>query len=155
MSEDSLRESLMSNDSPPRVGTGTPTDVRRFETGATRSSDNDRYDLEGYLSPLALERFGEYMLKHQFQADGTKRDSDNWQKGMPLTTFAKGMHRHFLHFWQRHRGYHPKDAKAADNIEEDLCAIIFNAQGYLHEILKYRYSRNDTGAYTGAYLDGR
>jgi hypothetical protein len=112
--------------------------ARIFETGATRTSDAGRYDPEGFLSPIALERFFEYMNKHRLQADGKLRDSDNWQKGMPLTTFIKGMWRHFLHFWQRHRRWVVIDPGAAADIEEDLCAIIFNAQGYLHELVKLR-----------------
>lgn len=80
------------------------------------------------------------MTKHRRQADGKLRDSDNWQKGMPLTTYIKGMWRHFLHLWQRHRGWTVTDPWAAENIEEDLCAIIFNAQGYLHEIIKHKRS---------------
>ncbi len=112
--------------------------VRKFDTGATRSSDAGRYDPEGFLSPLALERFCEYMNKHRFQADGTIRDSDNWQKGMPLVTYMKGMWRHFLHLWQRHRGWIVSDPGAAANIEEDLCAILFNVQGYLHTLVKER-----------------
>lgn len=110
--------------------------VREFTTGATRSPDSERYDPEGFLSPLVIERFSEYMHKHRKQSDGTLRDSDNWQKGMPLPSYAKGMWRHFLHFWMRHRGWETKDAGAAATIEEDLCAIIFNAQGYLHTLLK-------------------
>jgi hypothetical protein len=112
--------------------------MRTFETGATRSDNSDRYDPEGYLSPLVIERFCEYMLKHQFQEDGTKRDSDNWQRGMTLGSYIEGMHRHFLHFWLRYRGHTPKDPKAGADIQEDLCAIIFNAQGYLHTLLKDR-----------------
>ncbi len=109
--------------------------IREFETGATRSSAEGRYDPEGYMSPLVEERFCEYMLKHQYQADGTIRASDNWQKGMPIEDYVKGMKRHVLHMWLRHRGFEPKDPKAAPNIEEDLCAIIFNAQGMLHSLL--------------------
>lgn len=78
------------------------------------------------------------MNRHRKQEDGSLRDSDNWQRGMPYNTYIKGMWRHFLHFWTRHRGFIVTDPKAAMNIEEDLCAIIFNAQGYLHEILKER-----------------
>jgi|SRR5579862_7705972 len=110
--------------------------VRKFETGATRSGEIGRYDPEGFLSPLAIERFCEYMQKHRLQPDGSIRDSDNWQKGMPLTTYIKGMWRHFLHLWTRHRGFTPTDPKSGASAEEDLCAIIFNAQGYLHELLK-------------------
>jgi hypothetical protein len=116
-------------------------DIRQFDTGATRSADSSRYDPEGFLSPLAIERFCEYMNKHRQQPDGSIRASDNWQKGLPLTTYIKGMWRHFLHLWVRHRGFQPTDDKAGANAEEDLCAIIFNAQGYLHELLKANAAR--------------
>lgn len=112
--------------------------VRSFETGATRSSDKDRDDPEGYLSPLVIDRFCQYMSKHRVQPDGSIRDSDNWQKGLPLATYMKGLWRHFLHLWTRHRGWTVRDQKAAADIEEDLCSIIFNAQGYLHELLKQK-----------------
>lgn len=110
--------------------------VRQFDTGATRSSSADRYDPEGFLSPLVVERFAEYMQKHRVQADGSLRASDNWQKGMPVASYMKGMWRHFLHLWLRHRGHTPNDSNAGATIEEDLCAIIFNAQGYLHTVIK-------------------
>jgi hypothetical protein len=109
--------------------------IRQFETGATRSSDAGRDDYEGYLSPLVIERFGQYMTKHRVQADGNIRESDNWQKGMPLATYIKGLWRHFHHFWMRHRGWTVSDPLAAADIEEDLCAMLFNVQGYLHTLL--------------------
>src|SRR5262245_3364407 len=111
-----------------------PTRLRTFDTGATRSPDSTRDDPEGFLSPLVLDRFCAYMTRHRVQADGTVRDSDNWQKGMPLSSYMKGLWRHFLHAWTRHRGYPVRDAGAAQDLEEDLCAIIFNAQGYLHTL---------------------
>ena len=114
----------------------TPSDVRKFDTGATRSADATRDDPEGYLSPIALDRLNEYMTKHRRQPDGSIRDSDNWQKGIPLPAYMKGLLRHVLHLWTRHRGFRGRDPMASANIEEDLCAIIFNAQGYLHEVLK-------------------
>lgn len=110
--------------------------VRSFDTGATRSSDAGRYDPEAFLSPIAMERFCEYMQANQVQPDGTLRPGDNWQKGIPLPAYVKGMWRHMLHLWTRHRGYQVKDEKAASDSESDLCAIIFNAQGMLHELLK-------------------
>lgn len=110
--------------------------VRKFETGATRSGDIGRYDPEGFLSPIVLERFAEYMNKHRVQPDGSVRDSDNWQKGIPRDAYMKGMWRHFLHLWTRHRGYQVQDQGAAADLEEDLCALLFNVQGYLFELLK-------------------
>ena len=112
------------------------TVMRLFESGATRASDANRPDYEGFLSPLVIERFGEYMNKNRKQTDGTLRDSDNWQKGIPLAAYMKGAFRHFIHWWTRHRGWGVRDPLAAVDIEEDICALIFNAQGYLHELLK-------------------
>jgi hypothetical protein len=122
--------------------TGTPLHeagtVRLFDTGATRSPDAGRYDPEGFLSPIAIERYCLYMAKNQVQSDGTLRSSDNWQKGMPIASYMKGMWRHFLHLWTRHRGYAVQDPKAAADMEEDLCALLFNVQGMLHEVVKAR-----------------
>ena len=110
--------------------------VRSFDTGATRSSDVGRYDPEGFLSPLAIERYCIYMQKNQVQPDGSIRTSDNWQKGIPQDAYMKGLLRHVLHLWCRHRGHPVADPKAAADKVEDLCALLFNVQGMLHELLK-------------------
>lgn len=112
--------------------------VRTFETGATRSCDATRDDPEGYLSPLAIDRYSQYMTKHRLQPDGSIRDSDNWQKGMPIATYFKGLWRHFLHAWTRYRGFPVRDPMAAADLEEDLCAMFFNVQSALHEVVKAR-----------------
>ena len=110
--------------------------VRQFDTGATRSQDASRIDPEAMLSPVVIERYCTYLTKHRTQPDGSTRDPDNWQKGIPLSAYMKGMWRHMLHLWTRHRGFTINDPGSAENIEEDLCAVIFNAQGYLFEVLK-------------------
>lgn len=107
--------------------------MRNFETGATRNSDEEKYDYEGFLSPLVLERFAQYMHKHRKQADGKMRDSDNWQKGIPQESYMKSGWRHFFDWWKQHRGI-----KSSEDIEDSICALIFNAQGYLHERIKNR-----------------
>ena len=88
------------------------------------------------MSPIVMERFCEYMNKHRLQPDGSIRSSDNWQKGIPTATYMKGLWRHFMHLWTRHRGYVVQDPMATADMEEDLCSVIFNAQGYLFELLK-------------------
>jgi hypothetical protein len=110
--------------------------MNTFETGATRSEDVVRDDPDGYLSPYFLDRYFKYMTKHRVQADGAVRESDNWQKGIPLERYMKGLWRHFFHMWQRHRGVEVTDPLAADSIEEDMMAMMFNLQGYAHEYLK-------------------
>ena len=112
--------------------------MEQFGTGATRSDTSRRNDPEGYLSSIAIERYCEYMTKHRVQADGSIRDSDNWQKGMPFGRALKGLWRHLMHLWIRHRGFNPSDEFAAADMEEDLCAIMFNTQVMLHQLVKDR-----------------
>lgn len=109
------------------------TRVRKFETGATRNSEEGKYDYEGFLSPLVIERFGQYMHKHRLQADGSVRSADNWQRGFGLDVCMKSGWRHFHDWWKVHRGWPSKE-----DIEESICALIFNAQAYLHERLRER-----------------
>lgn len=112
--------------------------VRTFETGANRDVDTSKLDYEGFLSPLVLQRYAEYMHKNRFLRDGSMRDSDNWQKGMPRTVFMKSLWRHFMSVWTSHRRPCPTKLELSaleTATQEDLCAVIFNASGYLHEIL--------------------
>ena len=73
--------------------------MRTFDTGATRDTNTDKPDYEGFLSPLVIERYGQFMMKHQKQSDGTIRASDNWQKGMPQDVYVKSGFRHFMEWW--------------------------------------------------------
>lgn len=70
------------------------------------------------------------------QADGTTRAPDNWKLGMPKQEFAESLLRHTFEFWEliEEHGQHVEVSGQA--IEEKLCAILFNAQGYLHELLR-------------------
>ena len=104
--------------------------MREFTTGATRNNDEGKFDYEGFLSPAVIDRFAEYMHKHRVQADGKLRDSDNWQKGMPRDAYMKSGYRHFMDWWKEHRGI-----ESREGLEEALCALLFNVQGYLHEVL--------------------
>ena len=119
--------------------------VREFGSGATRDSEYGKLDYEGFISPIALERYAEYLNMHRVQSNGQLRSSDNWQKGMPLTVYMKSMWRHFMDVWKLHRGYGPiYDRKTGSIITRDeaLCAVIFNAFGQLHEILKHEFDEH-------------
>ena len=105
--------------------------IRKFESGANRNTAQDKYDYEGFLNPKVLETFAKYMHKHRLQADGTLRDSDNWQLGIPQKEYVKSLVRHTMDLWLDNRGYDSRDG----NIDA-VCGIIFNAQGWLLEELK-------------------
>jgi len=104
--------------------------MRVFTTGATRDTDAEKHDYDGFFSPAVLRRFGEYMHQHRKQADGKLRASDNWQKGIPRDVYRKSAWRHFIDWWEAHReGDHARCMEAA-------AALLFNVMGDMHEALK-------------------
>ncbi len=105
--------------------------MRVFKTGATRNSDEEKFDYDGFLSPIVIQRYGEYMHKHRLQEDGKMRDADNWQKGIPKSVYMSSAWRHFMDLWMEDRGY-----KSREGLEEALMALLFNIMGYAHEVLK-------------------
>lgn len=108
--------------------------MRKFKSGATRNLEDGKIDYEGFLSPIVLRAYGEYMHKHRLQRDGKIRESDNWQKLFGddhYSVCAKSLMRHVMDFWLFHRGY-----KGRETITDALCGIIFNAQAYLFKLLK-------------------
>lgn len=104
--------------------------MRVFDTGATRDVNMDKPDYKGFISPLAMERFAQYMHKHRKQADGSMRASDNWKKGIPQDAYMESLVRHVFEVW---RLWEQGDKEQA---EELMCAVLFNAQGFLHERVK-------------------
>jgi hypothetical protein len=115
------------------------SEMRKFDTGATRNTDKGKLDYEGFLHPSVLKRYAEYLAKHQVQADGKLRDSDNWQNGIPKDVYIKSLFRHFMEMWAVHRG----KVTLTDDFEESVCAVMFNAMGYLFEHLKNRENVNE------------
>lgn len=113
-------------------------EMRTFEGGATRNTDVKKLDFEGFLSPLVIKRYAEYLNKHRVQADGKLRDSDNWQNMFGEEHFGvciKSAYRHFIEWQLEHRGY-----SSQDGIEDAICGVIFNAMAYLYKIEHYKNS---------------
>jgi hypothetical protein len=115
-------------------------DMRKFPSGATRDTDDGKYDYEAFFSPRVLHRRAEYMHKHRLQSDGTLRDGDNWQKGFPKSQTMKSAFRHFMEWWLEHRGQVPHVGGTGDRVvmQEAICALMFNCESYLDELLKER-----------------
>lgn len=110
--------------------------MRTFDTGATRDTAKNKPSYVGFFSPISLRVYGQYMLRHQTQSDGTTRAADNWKRGIPKDSYLDSLARHFVDLWLLHEGYGNGHHGDRGSIEDALCAIIFNAQGYLHEHLK-------------------
>lgn len=109
---------------------------REFSTGSNRNSDEGKLHFMGFLSPIVIKRFGEYMEKHRYLEDGTLREPDNWKKGIPKNSYIDSGFRHFHDWWMEHEGY-----KSRDGIEDALMGLLFNVMGYSHEYLKEKYEQ--------------
>lgn len=113
--------------------------LRTFDTGATRDTSTDKPEFAGFLSPIVVRAFGEYMHKHRRQSDGNLRDSDNWKKGMPRRVYVESMFRHFIDVWEHVTMDAAEEWTTHEEALEALMAIIFNAQGLAREMLLGRF----------------
>jgi len=114
------------------------TAIRKFTSGSVRDTDDGKYDYEGFLSPVVLAAFAEYMHGHRKLADGTYRASDNWQAGIPLDAYLKSLILHVMDLWlisRNGQSVRPETGETV-SLNETLGGILFNAQGYWHESLK-------------------
>jgi hypothetical protein len=115
--------------------------TRVFETGATRDTDEEKLDYEGFISPQVWTEFAKYMHECRLRniPPGEKiRSSDNWQKGIPKTAYMKSMFRHFMDVWTTFRESlrNPNVGFGRRTMIRALCALMFNVQGMMHELLK-------------------
>lgn len=107
---------------------------RAFDTGAWRDKADDKLDYEACLSPQALEVLALYLFAcRKSNADGTTRPMDNWQKGMPIADYMKSGMRHLFTAWKFHR---KGSQHHAVRLLEAWAGVMFNAQGYIHELIK-------------------
>lgn len=124
---------------PSRVKLAPPLNVRGegqmlgFASGATRNRKENELQYEGFVSPLALQMFAEYMHEHRHTADGSVRDSDNWQKGIPDESYRDSLLRHVMDLWLIYRGW-DEQAREDGDLRKALAGAYFNVQGLMHNL---------------------
>lgn len=104
-----------------------------FESGATRNRKENELQYEGFISPLALQMFAEYMHENRFTADGSVRASDNWQKGIPDESYRDSLLRHVMDLWLIYRDWGSKAREGGDK-RKALAGAFFNLQGLMHNL---------------------
>lgn len=107
--------------------------AREFKTGAYRDGEDGKNDYEGFICPLVIKGYGNYMTKHRRQSNGVWRDSDNWQNLFGDDHYKVCMSsawRHFEDMWLEHRGH-----KSRDGMEEAINGLLFNIMAYYHKYL--------------------
>jgi len=117
---------------------GGKTTMREYAGGATRDTTRGKLDYVKALSPIVLRRYVQYLDKHRLQPDGSYRDFDNWKHGMPQDVYHSSGGRHFFDAWLLTEGYATEDNHGPVEIEDVLCAELFNIMGRLLEILKVK-----------------
>lgn len=110
--------------------------MREFESGATRDVVEGKLSYVKGLSPIVLKRYLQYLDKHRLQADGQKRNFDNWKLGIDQDTYLDGLGRHFWDVWLLCHGYSTEDNHGPVELEDVLCAVMFNSMGMLYELIK-------------------
>lgn len=124
--------------------------VREFSTGANRDRVEGKLDFLGFVSAKAERRFAAYMNKNRRLADGSLRDGDNWKRGIPIPVYADSLARHAQEVRElindvvdssgcitaRNLTELPAYHSALLAVDEAVCALYFNLQGWLHERVK-------------------
>lgn len=117
--------------------------IRQFASGASRDADTEKLQFARFFDPLVVQRRAEYMHHHRHQADGSLREPDNWKlgqregTGIPIQAFMDGLARHEHDAWMIHEYgevFRPETGESVD-LEDALCAIMFNAEGWLRRLL--------------------
>lgn len=111
-----------------RVGGG-----RVFETGAIRDVNTTKVNVMGHISPLVTKFYTEYLHECRKLQDGTLRDAENWKLGMPEQVWLESFVRHTEDVKLIADGF--PDAAHTPDMKKALCAVLFNAQGLLYQIL--------------------
>lgn len=141
---------------------------REFKTGANRNSSNGKFVYSDFINPLNEHSFAKYMHGKRFLDDGTYRDGNNWQRGIPMEELLKSFRRHSWELEALHLGYvlvrytdeegehtevfHNKEGlqefvnemDVLDikwefvNIEDVLNAIRFNTEAYKLQVIGYK-----------------
>ncbi len=113
----------------------TTKSVDHFDTGATRTPLDGKLSYLRALSPAVQRRYVQYLAKHRQTADGV-REFDNWKKGIPKDRYMDSLYRHMMDACLVYFGYTPSDPSY--DLEDLLCAIRFNTDGLLFELIHER-----------------
>jgi hypothetical protein len=122
---------------------GPPIAIRTAAAGASRDSDVGKLSYAKGLSSQVLQRYLEYLGQHRTMKDGSLRDWDNWKQGMPIEWYIDSLARHGHDAIKASQGLSvPENA----TLEDLLCAVIFNASGWLFELLVAKSGNRELGS---------
>jgi hypothetical protein len=111
---------------------GLDESKRTFETGATRDANATKLAYDQGLSVQVLQAYLEYLGKHRTMKDGSLRNWNNWKKGIPPDTYRESLLRHTVDAVRKSYNLPVREESSLNDL---LCAIIFNASGWLFERL--------------------
>jgi hypothetical protein len=112
------------------------TAYRKFETGADRDLADDKPQYAAIFPPELMRAYAQYILAKARRNDGSIRSCSNWQKGIPVDSYIDSLMRHLTDLRLVLRGFKVTERNGHEMTEKELaCAMVFNANGLLFEIL--------------------
>jgi len=127
------------------------SEMRKFETGATRNSIDGKNQYVLYFSPLVKAVRGHYMTKHRIQADGTIRKGDNWKQRFGNTPqehydcCIDSHDRHAMDWWLEHDNYRSRENDGNNKLYsliDAVCGDMQNGEFYLHVLIEEAIKEN-------------
>jgi Domain of unknown function (DUF5664) len=113
--------------------------AEQLDPSVVRADSSDKLQPARVLSAPVMVAYLEYMQETQRNLDGTVgRAPDNWKKGISQDSYMSSLMRHILAVWAMHQAGRCRDEETGDELSLELCAVLFNAMGYLHEELRAR-----------------
>lgn len=115
---------------------------RVFPSGAIRNNSEGKFDYSGFINPAVENSFARYMHKHREMEDGTYRNSDDWQFGIPSEELIKCLMRHIIDVHLLNRGYEVIDENGEKvDLEECLNAVKFNVNAYILNLINNKKTK--------------
>lgn len=102
--------------------------IRKFKTGATRNTNEDKLEIHRFLCAECIKIWCEYMHKHRKQGKNI-REPDNWKKKIPNEELLASATRHWHDWWLEDTGF-----KSREGLNDALCGVIFNTLARLHSL---------------------
>jgi len=108
---------------------GGNVEMRNFDTGALRDTLDGKLSFSKGLCPKVLEDYLKYLDKHRNLPDGSKREFDNWKKGIPKDVYLDSLIRHVWAVWLLMLEF-----DEIVTLKDSLHGVMFNTMGLLYEI---------------------
>lgn len=110
------------------MGNENKQDIRQFDSGAIRDSEENKEDYIETISWTAFRRYAQYMTEKK-----KKYGAGNFKKGIDIDSYERSLVRHLQKYMEN-----KYEGGIVETQEDHLAAILFNVFGIIHEEERHR-----------------